>query len=86
MKTKIEKFPVSRIGETSFLGYPVAIGSNDDGAYLECDYDETKRYLLPLSRRLRQMLYNVVEMNMSTPHCIKVWIKRTEKGWEVKQA
>ncbi len=82
---KLERWPVSKLGEEAFIGYPVAIGTDEAlGAFLECEYNGKTRYILPADLKLVDVLFGCVKVNIEFPMEYKIWIKKTDKGWEVE--
>ena len=95
-KLVVKDWPLKQPGEELFFGYVVALGVfpgdwSEDGIYRYADFaysDSYTRYRLPndegLLNGLSKFLSSNLEMSGSGQGIYgKVWVKRTEQGYEV---
>ena len=94
---EVKKWPLTKAGEERFFGYVVSMGifprewGMDDGMiqYVDFAYNNSyERYRLPDDKGLKKLLNDMLWRNINETAdgvgiCGKVWIKRTEIGYEV---
>lgn len=92
----VKDWPLTKPGDELFFGYVLALGVhpygwNGQGMFLYADFafgDSYTRYRLPNDCRLINQLMLHLGANFQTAKDLndifgKVWVKRTDKGYEV---
>lgn len=89
----VTTFPLTKPGDEKFFGYVIGIGGNNLGeegatyfAIFEYSSERTVYYLphdMDLIRKLLVFLMGNLESDSDSGIYGKVWIKKTDTGWEV---
>lgn len=93
LRREILTWPLLKVGDEQFFGYPIAIGFHPDRGgpktqrWACFEYGETETiYLLPDDDGLFKALaadvaHNAVELSCSSSYSMKIWIKKTASGY-----